>query len=157
MTGGGLRLCESYICPVSCWFVISKRWWERATCRVTSRINMSPFYVKCLAQSLANSKAHRMEASVILLLSIKISVTLITICIVDNNRLIQTLKELHYLPECNILALHCNFVSKYIKCWYSFFKFFNWVIINLQYCVSFRYIAKWFSYGWVCVCVCVLK
>ena len=106
MIGGALQLCESYICPVSGWFVISKRWWERATCRVTSRINMSPFYVKCLAQSLANSKAHRMEASVILLLSIKISVTLITICIVDNNRLVQTLGELHYLPECNIL--HCT-------------------------------------------------
>ena len=70
---------------------------ENVQLAVTSRINMSPFYVKCLAQSLANSKAHRMEASVILLLSIKISVTLITICIVDNNRLVQTLKELHYL------------------------------------------------------------
>ena len=95
------------------------------TCRVTSRINMSPFYVNCLAQSLASSKAHRIEASAILLLSIKISVALITICIVDSNRLIQTLRELHYLPECNILAPHCNFVSKYIKFWYLFFSIFQ--------------------------------
>ena len=95
------------------------------TCRVTSRINMSPFYVNCLAESLASSKAHRIEASAILLLSIKISVALITICIVESNRLIQTLRELHYLPECNILAPHCNFVSKYIKFWYLFFFNFS--------------------------------
>ena len=31
---------------------------------------------------------------------------------------------------------------------YSFF-FFNWSIVSLQHCVSFRYTAKWFSYTYI--------
>ena len=34
-----------------------------------------------------------------------------------------------------------------------------WSIVDLQYCVSFRYTAKWFSfiYIYICVCVCVWR
>ena len=38
----------------------------------------------------------------------------------------------------------------------SFFSFFFFLmIVDLQWCVSFLYKAKWFSYMCVCVCVCV--
>ena len=33
--------------------------------------------------------------------------------------------------------------------------FFNWNILGLQCCVSFRCAAKWFSYTCICVCLCV--
>ena len=32
----------------------------------------------------------------------------------------------------------------------SFF-FLNWSIVDLQYCVSFRCTAKWFSYSYICI------
>ena len=32
-----------------------------------------------------------------------------------------------------------------------YFPFFNWNIIDLQYCVSFRCTAKWFSYTDICI------
>lgn len=33
--------------------------------------------------------------------------------------------------------------------------FFNWSTVDLQFCVSFRFIEKRFSYTCICVCVCV--
>ena len=35
---------------------------------------------------------------------------------------------------------------------FLFAFFFNWSIVDLRYCVSFRWTAKWFSYIYVCVC-----
>ena len=38
----------------------------------------------------------------------------------------------------------------------SFYLFiFNWSIVDLQYCISLRCTAKWFSYVCLCVCACV--
>ena len=32
---------------------------------------------------------------------------------------------------------------------FSFLKIFYWIIVNLQCCVSFKCIAKWFSYAYI--------
>ena len=38
---------------------------------------------------------------------------------------------------------------------WNLYNFLNWSIVDLQYCISFRYTAKWFSYIYMCVFVCV--
>ena len=41
----------------------------------------------------------------------------------------------------------------YMICFFFFaFFFLNISIVDLQYCVSFRYIAKWFSFIYICIC-----
>ena len=59
-----------------------------------------------------------------------------------------------------ILALQPIFqplISRGCYFWVSFFPYSHLKIniVNLQHCVSFRCIAKWFSYTCVCVCVWV--
>ena len=49
----------------------------------------------------------------------------------------------------HIVRIHVQF---FFKCRSSFFNLFiNWSIVNLQCCVGFRCIAKWFSYiyNWI--------
>ena len=52
---------------------------------------------------------------------------------------------LPFLPLSNVLDIQPGFPDSLTACTFFFFFFFNWGIADVQYYVSFRCTAKWFT------------